>query len=150
VSAQPAIVTPKDRPRGLNVVGEQITVLADGATTGSYEIFRQAGPEGSGPPPHSHPWDEAFYVIAGHVVFGVESDDDVAAPTGTLVHIPGGSTHWFRFGPGGGEMISITSGAGAAAFFTDVDREVSAIQPDFGALLRVASSHGLTVPLPAK
>ena len=34
MSAQPVVVTPKDRPRGLNVVGEQITVLADGASDG--------------------------------------------------------------------------------------------------------------------
>ena len=47
MSAPPVVVTPEDRPRGLNVVGEQITVLADGAATGSYEIFRQAGPEGA-------------------------------------------------------------------------------------------------------
>jgi hypothetical protein len=46
-------------------------------------------------------------------------------------------------------MISMTSRAGAAAFFTDVDREVSPTEPDFGVLLGVASSHGLTVPLPA-
>ena len=149
MSTQPVIVTLKDRPRGLNVVGEQITVLADGARTGSYEIFRQAGPEGSGPPPHSHPWDEAFYVIAGQVTFGVDGDDDLLAPPGTLVHFPAGSTHWFRFGPGGGEMISMTSRSGAAAFFAEVDREVSPAEPDFGVLLRVASSHGLTVPLPA-
>jgi hypothetical protein len=51
MSTQPVIVTPQDRPRGLHVAAEQITVLADGAATGSYEIFRQAGPEGSGPPP---------------------------------------------------------------------------------------------------
>jgi hypothetical protein len=50
-----------------------------GATTGSYEIFRQAGPEGAGPPPHSHPWEEAFYVIAGQVTFGVDGDDDLLA-----------------------------------------------------------------------
>jgi quercetin dioxygenase-like cupin family protein len=149
VPAQPVVVTPTDRPQGLNVAGEQITVLADGAATGSYEIFRQAGPEGSGPPPHNHPWDEAFYVIAGQVIFGVEGQDDSLAPPGTLVHIPGGSTHWFRFGPGGGEMISMTSRAGAAAFFTDIDREVSPTEPDFSTLLRVATSHGLTVPLPA-
>jgi quercetin dioxygenase-like cupin family protein len=148
VPAQPVVVTPTDRPPGLNVVGEQITVLADGAMTGSYEIFRQAGPEGSGPPPHKHPWDEAFYVIAGQVIFGIGDDQNLTAPPGTLVHIPGGSMHWFRFGPGGGEMISMTSRAGAAAFFTDVDREVSPAQPDFGTLLRVATSHGLTVPLP--
>jgi hypothetical protein len=65
------------------------------------------------------------------------------------VHIPAGSTHWFRFGPGGGEMISMTSRPGAAAFFTEVDREVSPAEPDFDGLLGVASSHGVTVPLPA-
>jgi hypothetical protein len=88
-------------------------------------------------------------VTAGQVTFGVDGDDDLLASPGTLVHIPGGSTHWFRFGPGGGEMISMTSRAGAAAFFADVDREISPTEPDFGALLGVASSHGLTVPLPA-
>ena len=113
------------------------------------EIFRQAGPEGSGPPPHSHPWDEAFYVIAGQVSFGVDGDDTLLAPPGTLAHFPAGSVHWFRFGPGGGEMISMTSRPGAAAFFADVDREISPAEPDFGVLLAVASSHGLTVALPA-
>jgi hypothetical protein len=88
-------------------------------------------------------------VTAGQVTFGVDGDDNLLAPPGTLVHIPGGSTHWFRFGPGGGEMISMTSRAGAAAFFADVDREISPTEPDFGVLLGVASSHGLTVPLPA-
>jgi quercetin dioxygenase-like cupin family protein len=149
VSVQPVVVALEDRPRGLNVVGEQITVLADGATTGSYEIFRQAGPEGAGPPPHSHPWDEAFYVTAGQVVFGVDGNDNLLAPPGTLVHLPAGSTHWFRFGPGGGEMISVTSRPGAAAFFTDIDREVSPTDPDFAVLLEVSSSHEVTVALPA-
>jgi hypothetical protein len=32
-------------------------------------------------------------------------------------------------------MISITSRAGAGAFFADVDREVSPTEPDFGVLL---------------
>jgi hypothetical protein len=44
---------------------------------------------------------------------------DVIAKSGTLVHIPGGTTHSFRFGVGGGEMISMTSRAGASAFFTE-------------------------------
>jgi hypothetical protein len=55
----------------LNVVGEHITLLASAAATGSYEIFLQQGPEGSGPPPHNHPWDEAFYVTKGEIEFGV-------------------------------------------------------------------------------
>ena len=89
-------------------------------------------------------------MIAGQVTFGVDGNDNLLAPPGTLAHFPGGSTHWFRFGPGGGEMISHdVAGRRTAAFFADVDREVSPTEPDFGVLLGVASSHGLTVPLPA-
>ena len=63
----PIIIIEKSAPRPLNVVGEHITVLASGDQTGSYEVFHQEGAEGSGPPPHSHPWDEAFYIVRGEV-----------------------------------------------------------------------------------
>ena len=99
------VVTPATAPAPLNVVGEQITVLASGSQTGGYEIFRQAGPEGSGPPPHFHPWDESFYVVKGDIAFGVGDKDMIAEP-GTLVHLPAGTMHWFRFGKGGGEMMA--------------------------------------------
>jgi quercetin dioxygenase-like cupin family protein len=145
----PVIVTPDQTPAPLAVVGEEITVLATAAQTGSYEIFHQAGPEGSGPPPHNHPWDEAFYVIGGQVLFGMNGEQEVVAKPGTLVHLPGGSTHWFRFGPGGGEMISMTSREGASAFFTEVAREVSPTEPDLGALVGIATAHGLNIPVPS-
>jgi quercetin dioxygenase-like cupin family protein len=91
------VVTAATRPAPLNVVGEQITVLAPGSRTGGYEIFRQAGPEGSGPPPHCHPWDESFYVMRGNIAFGIGVKDMIAEP-GTLVHLPAGTMHWFRYG----------------------------------------------------
>src|SRR3546814_14727727 len=105
---EPFVVTPQESSRHLQVVGEEITVLASGGQTGSYEIFHQVGPENSGPPPHSHPWDEAFYVIRGEIAFGIDGREMLAAP-GTLVHLPAGTTHWFRFGRDGGEMISMRS-----------------------------------------
>ena|SRR5258708_264569 len=145
----PLVVSPDKVSPPLKMVGEEITVLASAEQTGSYEIFRQTGPAGSGPPPHSHAWDEAFYVSEGQVMFGVDAEQDLVAGPGTLVHIPGGSTHWFRFGPDGGVMLSITSRAGASAFFTQVDREVSPTNPDFGVLVGVATVHGLNVPIPA-
>ena len=95
MSAQPFVVSPQDRTRSLSVVGEHITVLASAAQTGSYEIFFQAGPEGSGPPPHNHPWDEAFYVLRGEVAFGIGNRESRAVE-GTLVQVPGGTSHWFR------------------------------------------------------
>ena len=82
----PFVVTPEDAPRPLKLVGESITVLASGAQTGSYEIFLQAGPEDSGPPPHSHPWDESFYVINGEIVYGENKTGQEAKDARALVN----------------------------------------------------------------
>ena len=63
MAVRPFIIAPDDYAEELNIVGEYVTVLASGEETEGYEIFLQRGPEGSGPPPHSHPWDESFYVV---------------------------------------------------------------------------------------
>jgi len=62
------------------------------------------------------------------------------------VHLPAGTTHWFRFGKGGGEMISMTSREAASQMFTALDREVSSKDPDLAKLAEVAGRYGLTVP----
>jgi quercetin dioxygenase-like cupin family protein len=142
MTAKPFIVTPADYAEALDIVGEQLTVLASGKETGGYEIFLQRGPEGSGPPPHSHPWDESFYVIKGDVEFGIGDETRTASP-GTLVHLPAGTFHWFRFGPGGAEMLSMTSRLGASEMFTDIAREVEPVDPDVEQLAEVGGRHGL-------
>jgi quercetin dioxygenase-like cupin family protein len=144
MNPQPMIVTPEDHSSSLKVVGEEITVLASGAETGSYEIFLQAGPESVGPPPHSHPWDEAFYVLEGTVEFGIAESVQTAGP-GTLVQLPAGTVHWFRLGAGGARMLSITSNEAAAAMFADIDRTIAPGDPDIGELVAVITSHGVSV-----
>lgn len=144
MSAQPFVLAPADYPRALNVVGESITVLASGDVTGGYEIFFQKGPEGSGPPPHSHPWDESFYVVSGELAFGIGEKALTAGP-GTLVHLPAGTVHWFRFGPGGGEMVSMTSQLGASQMFTDFDREITPDKPELDKLVELGATYGLNV-----
>jgi quercetin dioxygenase-like cupin family protein len=144
MAAKPFVVAPKDYAAGLNIVGEQVTVLASGEATGGYEIFLQRGPEGSGPPPHSHPWDESFFVLSGQIDFGIGDESTTASP-GTLVHLPAGSVHWFRFGSGGGEMISMTSRLGASKMFADMAREVAPVDPDLEKLATVGARHGLKV-----
>jgi quercetin dioxygenase-like cupin family protein len=142
MAAGPFIVAPEDYADDLDIVGERVTVLASGEATGGYEIFLQRGPEGSGPPPHSHPWDESFFVAKGEIEFGIGPDSRTASP-GTLVHLPAGTPHWFRFGPGGGEMISMTSRLGASRMFTDMAREIVPESPDLGQLAEVGGRHGL-------
>jgi quercetin dioxygenase-like cupin family protein len=142
--AKPFVVVPEDYAQALNIVGEHVTVLASGEATGGYEIFLQRGPAGSGPPPHSHPWDESFFVTRGQIDFGIGAESTTASP-GTLVHLPAGTEHWFRFGPGGGEMLSMTSRLGASKLFADLAREVAPVKPDPVKLAEVGARHGLKV-----
>jgi quercetin dioxygenase-like cupin family protein len=144
MTVKPFVVAPKDYAPALNIVGEHVTVLASGEATEGYEIFLQRGPEGSGPPPHSHPWDESFFVIKGQIDFGIGAESTTASP-GTLVHLPAGTVHWFRFGKGGAEMVSMTSRLGASKMFTDLAREVEPVNPDLGKLTEVGARHGLKV-----
>ncbi len=148
MTAKAFFVTPTDYARPLNVVGEHITVLASGADTGGYEIFLQAGPEGSGPVPHAHPWDESFYVTSGEVDFNIGNNATVAALPGTLVHLPAGTSHWFRWRAGGGAMISITSRLGASSMFSEIDREIAPDKPNVEKLIEIAVRHGLTATAP--
>jgi len=142
MAVKPFVVTPKDYAPALDLVGEKLTILASGEATGGYELFLQRGPEGSGPPPHSHPWDESFYVVSGRIDFGIGEESTTATP-GTLVHLPAGTVHWFRFCAGGGEMFSMTSRLGASKFFTDAARELSPVNPDLEKFTEVGARYGL-------
>ena len=78
----------------------------------------------------------------GEIDFGIGTETQTAV-AGTLVHLPAGTTHWFRFGIGGGEMISVTSRAGAAKLFAEIDKEIAADRPDFEKLVEISRRNGL-------
>jgi len=143
------IVSPDRRVRPLNVVGTRVTVLAANEATGSYGITLQQGEEGTGPPPHSHDWDEAFYVLAGEIRFLCDGETHDCMP-GTLVHIPRGTVHGFQYGRGGGQMLEITGEkALAARMFAAVDQAIPPGPPDIPNLLRVLRQNGVEVADPA-
>jgi quercetin dioxygenase-like cupin family protein len=145
MSVQPLVLTPDQHKPALNVVGTLVTVLASNAATQSYGITLQQGDQGTGPPPHSHDWDEAFYVLRGEVGF-VCDGKTYACRAGTLVHIPRLTVHGFTYGTGGGQMLEITgAGAIAAQMFTAVDAEIPPGPPDVPKLLNVLKRNGVTV-----
>jgi quercetin dioxygenase-like cupin family protein len=138
-------ITPNEYPPALNVVGEKITVLASNSAIQGNEIFLQQGDEGTGPAPHSHDWDESFYVTKGNAEISYDDKTIIATP-GTLIHLPAGTIHGFRFGAGGGEMISITGQAGhAERLFTSISQEIPAGIPNLRKLFAVAHKCGVTV-----
>jgi len=144
MNLQPFILDRPQYPASLKVVGESITVLASGAATDSYEIFLQEGEEGSGPEPHYHPWDESFFVLRGAVDFNVESEVPRLAEPGTLVHVPAGRTHWFRWRAGGGAMLSITSREAASRMFADIDAASAGGRPGRETMNEICGRYGCT------
>ncbi|MFN5513114.1 MAG: cupin domain-containing protein [Burkholderiales bacterium] len=141
---KPLIQSVQEAARPLDVGGFKITVLASSEQTEGYELFRIAGPEGTGPGPHHHAWDESFFVLSGAVHCGVE-DVETLATTGTVIHVPGGCTHWFRFAQGGGEFFSVTSRGNASKMFEAFDKGINWTDPDRSALVSLAASYGQTV-----
>jgi quercetin dioxygenase-like cupin family protein len=139
-------VIPADqRPAALNVFGTDVTVLAAASEVGGYGITHQQGAEGSGPPPHSHGWDEAFFVLTGEITFRCADEVHVCRP-GTLVHVPRGTVHAFTYGAGGGSMLEFTSRDNRAAeMFTEVDAEIDRATPDIAKALEVLRRNGVTV-----
>lgn len=124
MSAKPFIVRPDQRPRALNVIGAKITVLAPETAISDLQITYQTGEEGIGPPPHSHDWDESFFIIKGEVLFTCDGNT-AGCKAGTLVHVPGGTVHAFSFAPGGGEILEITGkGSNAIGMFTAISRKI--------------------------
>ncbi|HET7909659.1 MAG TPA: cupin domain-containing protein [Nitrospira sp.] len=145
MKAQPFVVTPVDRDPALNVLGTKVTVLASNTVTHSYEITLQQGDEGMGPPPHSHNWDESFYILNGQVVFTCGGKTVMCMP-GTLVHVPAGTVHGFRYGAGGGQMLELTGQGGSATqMFTAIDKEIPPGPPDIPKVLEVLKQNGVTV-----
>jgi quercetin dioxygenase-like cupin family protein len=145
MKAQPFVVTPKDYDPALNVLGIKITVLASNTATQAYEITRQRGETGMGPPPHSHDWDESFYVVAGEVEFTCAGKSVVCSP-GTLVHVPAGTVHSFRYLADGCDVLEIAGQGGTATqMFTAISREIPPGPLEIPKLLEVLKQHRVTV-----
>lgn len=143
---QQSIVTnPADGAR-LRVVGDVIRVLASTKQTGAgYEVFELEAPEGSGPPPHAHPWAEAYVVIDGEADVFIEGTHSVAS-AGSFYLIPAGTTHAYRITSKSAKFVVITSPHGASDFFTELDAETAGSCEDMGKVMAVAMKHGFTIP----
>lgn len=141
---QSIVASPTDGVR-LRVVGDVVRVLATSSQTGgAYEIFELEGAEGSGPPPHAHPWSEAYLVVEGEADVFIGSERLRAVP-GCFVHIPAGTTHTYRIRSSTAKFVVITSPKGASEFFTELDAETGGSCEDMGKIAAVAMKHGFTV-----
>ena len=80
----------------LSLVGDSYTVLVSGnQTQGRYCLIDMLVPDGSGPPPHRHDFEEMFTLLEGEVQFTFRGQT-VNVPQGATVNIPANAPHQFR------------------------------------------------------
>lgn len=139
------VIEPEKTPDPVNVVGEAITILAGGDLTKPFEMHIQEGVQGGGPPPHFHPWDEAFYVIDGQVEVTVAGKATTIFPGG-YVHIPAGTVHAYKNISATAKMIGVVSDPLGGQFFAAVDQ--LKVPQDLPRILAIAESFGVTFLVP--
>lgn len=142
---QSFVVKPSE-PTPLQMVGERVSILASAEQTGSVEVFLQSGSEGAGPPPHTHAWDEAYFVLDGQIEV-LTGDRVQTLSKGDFVFIPGGTMHRFQMKAPGTRFLSVNSRGGASTFFKAIDREVGDAM-DIPKIVDIARRHEVFVPPP--
>jgi mannose-6-phosphate isomerase-like protein (cupin superfamily) len=100
-----------------------ITMLVPGQQTGGcYSVFEDHTPPLAGPPPHSHPDEEIFYVLEGSYEFVL---GDVTQPfrvkPGEVVRVPANVLHCFKnMGTTVGRLLTIISPGNLEAYFREI------------------------------
>src|SRR5713101_648229 len=87
--------------RHVSLVGDTYTILVSGAqTAGRYCLIDMLVPDGGGPPPHRHDFEEMFTLIEGEIAFTFRGETSTIR-AGSTVNIPANAPHSFRNQYGG-------------------------------------------------
>jgi quercetin dioxygenase-like cupin family protein len=132
--------------RTLHVLDDTLRVDVAGQQV---EVFELTGPRESGPPPHSHPWDEVYIGIDGEVEVTIGDEVSTVGP-GDVVCAPAGALHCYRIASDTARFRLVTSGHRASAFFADLDANAPAgpLSPEtMPGIIEIARRNGLASPL---
>ena len=86
--------------------------MATGVQTGNrLALIDQLMPTGLGPPAHSHPIDEGFYVLEGRITF-IAAGQSKTVGAGGFVHLPRTTEHTFVVESGSARVLNFYTPAG--------------------------------------
>jgi quercetin dioxygenase-like cupin family protein len=140
--AKQAMVMRRGEAEELRVMGAAVRFLCGAERTErAWSLMEVEVPERVGPPPHDHPWDEAYYVVEGEVRFSIAGREQVVK-AGEFVYAPGGTLHGFQgASPRPARLIIFVAPAHAESFFRDVDREVKEMPRDLAKVPAIGERH---------
>jgi quercetin dioxygenase-like cupin family protein len=102
-----------------------------------------AAPRDAGPPPHSHSWDEGFYVLDGELRVSLYGREQILS-AGDFLYIPGGTLHGFAGASDVATRVLIFAAPPHADdFFRDAHREVRELPRDLEKVPEIGERHGI-------
>jgi quercetin dioxygenase-like cupin family protein len=107
--------------RHVAVVGDTYSILVSGAqTAGRYCLIDMIVPNGSGPPPHRHDFEEMFTLLEGELQFTFRGETTTVR-AGSSMNIPANAPHVFKNTSGSTvHMLCMCTPAGQEEFFMQV------------------------------
>jgi quercetin dioxygenase-like cupin family protein len=147
---QQTLIVKSHDVRPLHVLGTEVRFLCEGHDTHSaWSLMEVTLPQDSGPPPHSHQWDEAYFITEGEVQFTV-GDQRFIATAGDFVYTPGSVVHGFHgASQRPARVLIFDAPAHAGAFFKRVDREVKELPRDLPKVIDIGKDTGIRFAQPA-
>jgi quercetin dioxygenase-like cupin family protein len=144
------IVVKSQDVRPLHVLGTEVRFLCEGHNThGAWSLMEVTLPKDSGPPPHSHQWDEAYFITEGDVQF-ILGDRRFTATAGDFVYTPGSVVHGFSgASQRPARVLIFDAPAHAGAFFKRVDQEVNELPRDLHKVIDIGTDTGVRFVQPA-
>jgi quercetin dioxygenase-like cupin family protein len=130
-----------EAPESYYVLGETLRPMLTNAMGSAIEIFDTTGIPGGGPPPHAHPWEEIYIVLAGEMDVLVDGQT-TRLRAGDFAHVPANTAHGYTT-LDATHFLTIVSKGNASKFFKQVATEVEMNPPDIAGVMRVATAHGI-------
>lgn len=97
---------------------------------------------GGGPPPHTHQWEEVYFVLSGEMDVHIDGAT-TRFGLGGIIHVPAGVPHGYTTVDETHFLTIVTKG-NAAKFFKQAATEIEMNPPDVAGVLRVGAEHGIT------
>jgi quercetin dioxygenase-like cupin family protein len=136
------VVVKQGQAEELNAMGAAVRFLCGAEKTGrAWSLMEVEVGEKVGPPPHHHPWDEAYYVVLGTVRFTLDGREQLFK-AGDFIYAPGGTVHGFQgASPEPARILIFDAPAHAESFFRELNREVKEMPRDLPKALAIGERH---------
>jgi quercetin dioxygenase-like cupin family protein len=153
--ADTTVIRDQGDGEAISMLGGAYQVKAAGdETDGKLTVMEMLIPEGSGPPPHTHPGGEAVYVLEGTIRYHIAGETVEGGP-GSFFYIPEGTVENFEPTSQVRLLVIYTPG-GMDQFFREAGEPGQAGQlpppsePDIDRIVEVGRKYGMDIQAPAE